>query len=72
MKHIVGILLALCLASPAYGRMPTLEDEQYRTACGPIAGLVALSTLGIETTALLTMRNKTAGVSRIDPLRSWY
>jgi ABC-type bacteriocin/lantibiotic exporter with double-glycine peptidase domain len=31
-------------------RMPTLEDEQYKTACGPIACVVALDTLGIETT----------------------
>ncbi|MDR0611064.1 MAG: hypothetical protein LBG58_13210 [Planctomycetaceae bacterium] len=31
-------------------RMPTLEDEQYKTACGPIACCVALDTLGIETT----------------------
>ena|GEM_PF-5073241 len=33
MKHIIGILLALCMTLPAYGRMPTLEDEQHRTAC---------------------------------------
>jgi ABC-type bacteriocin/lantibiotic exporter with double-glycine peptidase domain len=30
-------------------RLPTLEDEQYKTACGPIACCVALQTLGIET-----------------------
>ncbi|MDR1962674.1 MAG: hypothetical protein LBQ50_02730 [Planctomycetaceae bacterium] len=30
-------------------RLPTLEDEQYKTACGPIACLVALKTLGVET-----------------------
>jgi hypothetical protein len=29
--------------------MPTLEDEHYKTACGPIAGVLALETLGIET-----------------------
>jgi hypothetical protein len=29
-------------------RLPTLEDEQYKTACGPIACLVALQTLGIK------------------------
>jgi ABC-type bacteriocin/lantibiotic exporter with double-glycine peptidase domain len=31
-------------------RLPTLEDEQYKTACGPIACRLALKTLGIETT----------------------
>ena len=45
-----AMLLALPDNSNAQGRIPTLEDEQYKTACGPIAGLVALRTLGIETT----------------------
>jgi hypothetical protein len=35
---------------PVHGKMPTLEDEHYKTACGPIAGLVALCALSIETT----------------------
>jgi len=30
-------------------KMSTLEDERYKTACGPIAGFIALQTLGIET-----------------------
>jgi ABC-type bacteriocin/lantibiotic exporter with double-glycine peptidase domain len=33
----------------AQERFHTLEDEQYKTACGPIACFVALQTLGIET-----------------------
>ncbi|MGL6196775.1 MAG: hypothetical protein ACRC2T_18340, partial [Thermoguttaceae bacterium] len=34
----------------AQNRLPTLEDEQYKTACGPIACLVALQSLGVDTT----------------------
>ena len=42
--------LLVLITSPVLGKMPTLEDEHYKTACGPIAGLIALSMLGIETT----------------------
>ena len=44
------MLLALSLVSLAQGKVTTLEDEHYKLACGPIAGLVVLQTLGIETT----------------------
>ena len=51
MKRVTCFLiLFLCLIIlPVQGKMPTLEDEHYKTACGPIAGLVALHTLGLET-----------------------
>ncbi len=42
-------LLALTGNSNAQDRMPTLEDAQYSTACGPIACFVALQSLGVET-----------------------
>ncbi len=46
-----GLVLLACLLLPSflYAQMPTLEDEQYKTACGPIAAVVALETLGVET-----------------------
>ena len=51
MRRAIFLLFSLVLVvSPVQGRMPTLEDEHYRLACGPIAGLLALQTLGIETT----------------------
>ena len=50
-RAIVSLLSLLVLTTlPVQGKMPTLEDEHYKTACGPIAELVALKTLGIETT----------------------
>lgn len=33
----------------ALGKLPTLKDEQYKTACGPIACVVALQALGVNT-----------------------
>ena len=52
MKQSLAILVQFFLFLPSFlqARMPTLEDERYKTACGPIAGFVALHTLGIETT----------------------
>ena len=49
MKRVASILIILIMAFPALGKTPTLEDEHYKTACGPIAGLVALNVLGIDT-----------------------
>jgi len=51
MKRIACYLVLFLFLSalPAQGKMPTLEDEHYKTACGPIACLVALNTLGIKT-----------------------
>ena len=43
------MFLTLSFVTLARGKTPTLEDEHYKLACGPIAGLVALKTLGIET-----------------------
>jgi len=49
MKRIACITILLpLLVLPVHG-MPTLEDEHYRTACGPIAGRVALKALGVKT-----------------------
>lgn len=44
------IFAAFSLNAFAQNRLPTLEDEQYKTACGPIACFVALQTLGVDTT----------------------
>jgi len=49
MKRIVSFLILFLVALPVLGKMPTLEDGQYKTACGPIACVVALKTLGVET-----------------------
>ena len=51
MKRVIGtlILLFFLSVSSIQGRVPTLEDEHYKTVCGPIAGLVALNVLGIDT-----------------------
>lgn len=50
MKRVLFFsILFLCLSAFVHGKMPTLEDEQYKTACGPIAAVVALETLGVET-----------------------
>lgn len=50
MKRIfLSLILFLCLSISVYSKLPTLEDEHYKRACGPIAGVVALQTLGIET-----------------------
>jgi hypothetical protein len=48
MRRLPFLLIPFLLVGFALGKMPTLEDEHYKTACGPIAGLVALQTLGIE------------------------
>jgi ABC-type bacteriocin/lantibiotic exporter with double-glycine peptidase domain len=51
MKYFFVILLFFLLPIVVFAqRLPTLEDEQYKTACGPIACRVALEALGIETT----------------------
>jgi hypothetical protein len=51
MKYFFVLLLFFLLPIVVFAqRLPTLEDEQYKTACGPIACRVALQTLGIETT----------------------
>jgi hypothetical protein len=49
MKRVACFLILFIVACPILGKMPTLEDEHYKTACGPIAGLVALNVLGIDT-----------------------
>jgi len=50
MKRIACFLIpCLFLIFPVQGKMPTLEDEHYKTACGPIAAVLALHTLGVET-----------------------
>jgi len=51
MTRVVFILVPFFIIPPVFAqdKLPTLEDEQYKTACGPIAGFVALQTLGIET-----------------------
>ena len=52
MRRVILFVFPLLVLMPlsVEGKMPTLEDEHYKTACGPIAGLVALQTLGFETT----------------------
>lgn len=49
-SFIVLVILAICCNTFAQDRLPTLEDEQYKTACGPIACFIALQTLGVDTT----------------------
>ena len=49
MKRSACFLILFLVTLPVQGKMPTLEDEQYKTACGPIACVLALQTLGIET-----------------------
>lgn len=49
MLFICAVVFAFSGSSFAQSRLPTLEDEQYKTACGPIAGVVALQSLGVET-----------------------
>ena len=50
MKQAIFLFpLFVLMTLSVHGRTPTLEDEHYKTACGPIVGFVALRTLGIET-----------------------
>jgi ABC-type bacteriocin/lantibiotic exporter with double-glycine peptidase domain len=50
MKYFFVLLLFFLLPIIVFAqRLMTLEDEHYKTACGPIACVVALNTLGIET-----------------------
>ena len=53
-RYAVIAILLLCSAVTFQTRVthaqPTLEDIQYKTACGPIACFAALKTLGVETT----------------------
>ena len=44
------LFTVLSFSAFAQDRLPTLEDEKYKTACGPIACFVALQSLGVDTT----------------------
>ncbi len=43
------IAVSILLVPRAWADLPTVVDEHYRTACGPIACLVALRSVGVDT-----------------------
>ena len=42
-------MILLCAPLLSQDGVPVIPDEEYRLACGPIAGLVALESLGVAT-----------------------
>lgn len=46
--YSVVLLAQARILSTVYGALPVIEDEQYKTACGPIACSVALRSLGVD------------------------
>ena len=51
MNKILILFLSLlpCAAVFCQDSLPVIPDEEYRLACGPIAGLIALESLGVAT-----------------------
>ena len=51
MNKVLTSFLMILLCAPLLSQdgVPVIPDEEYRLACGPIAGLVALESLGVAT-----------------------
>jgi hypothetical protein len=53
---VIAVFLGGILNSCSLGAIPTPEDLKYKDACGPIAGVIALKALGVQTSLSETVR----------------